>query len=268
MSRITPFKLNTIEGIARGEKATVRLQNGPTYQELVIESNIAPDMISKFTVDIGGVYQIGEILAVTGEEAYMLEKYHGRNQVAYKYVLAFGSTEGRTDKGQLFSGLVTLPSDNIILGIELKASTSTVVPTFTGWAFASAAQPVRVLVPQIKSQIITNTAIGDIDFPHLPVDAAIQRIHLLGDVDKAIIIKDGNQPFELTKSVNNFMLMRNEKAPQAGYFHIDFVQRGWVLMDMFNPVNVANLNLRLTMTAANNVRVLIESVRQLAAPQS
>jgi len=37
---------------------------------------------------------------------------------------------------------------------------------------------------------------------------------------------------------------------------------------MFNPVNVANLNLRLTMTAANNVRVLIESVRQLAAPQS
>ena len=65
MSRITPFKLNTIEGIARGEKATVRLQNGPTYQELVFESNLPPAQISKFTVDIGGVYQIGEILSVT-----------------------------------------------------------------------------------------------------------------------------------------------------------------------------------------------------------
>ena len=262
MSRIVPFQMNTVEGIGAGQKAFVKLTNGPTYQEIILETNLEAADIVKVTLDVGGKHQNGVNVELTGAELLMLQKYHKRHEEAGIFVIPLGDIEGRTDLGQMYGGLVTLPTDNIILRIELAGTLTTVTPTIKGWGYVSAPQQKRDHLPQIKPHTVTNNAVGDFDYTNLPQDANIKRLHCKGGtLSKVVVKKDGADRYEQSAVINSYVLKRNGKDPQADYFHIDHVVRGFLLADMFNPKAVNDLTLRFTTTVGENVGLLVESVK-------
>lgn len=268
MSRIVPFKLNTFEGVQAGERAYTKLPNGPTYQEIVLVTNLEAAEIKKVSTHLGGVHQVGEIVEVTGEELAMFEAYKGNHQDANVFVIPFGAMEARTDVGMMFSGLVTLPSDNIMLYVELADVVAAETPSIEGWAYASASQTERNVIPMIKPHTIVTNAAGDVDYTNLPQDAKVRRLHFKGDLTRVLIKKDGADRFEQSDVVNDFQLQRHKRTPQAGYFHVDFVKEGYVAADLFEPRAVNDLTIRMTTASAGNVRMLVESVKVLGNSQA
>lgn len=277
MSRLIPFKLNAFDAVAAGQKAYTKLPNGPTYQEILIETNIPAAKIDKVTLDLGGMNQMGEIVEVLGSELVMIEKYKGVtvNEAGptYTYVIALGSREAKSDPGQLVTGLVTLPTDNIILNVYLNSTLGTLTPAtpfINGYASASAAQTQRSVIPMLKPHTIIVTSIGDNDYLNVTGDAGVElrRLYLSGgDISKVELWKDGVREYEETAEINEFMQLREERVPQAGKFIVDFVRRGWVLADTFKPQRRSELKLRMTIGTAENVRMLVESFKVLATPQ-
>lgn len=277
MSRVYPKPLNTVEGITRGGIATCKLDNGFDYHELVFVSNIPPAEIEKFTVNLGGQNDHGDIVDVFATELYMLEAYKGRHQENYKYVIPFASLEGKTDIGQMYSALVALPGDNILVNIHLKTvpAENTTVPTFKGIGLVASGSVDRFFIPQLKTQTVTVTASGEIDYGNLPRDAEIRRIHWKGDIDRMQLHLGADKVWDATADDNTYVLKRPKTVvPQTGYYHMDFVARGWVANDTFKPQEFdAQGNYRGALVARltigdtpGNVRALIESVKMVKMP--
>lgn len=270
MSRLLYTALASIQP-HYGQKVQIRLANGPTYQELMFESNVPPERVEKISINIGGVHSLGDIIEVTGEDAKMLEAYKGRSTGAvggvHTYIIPLGNREGRTELGQFYTGLVTLPTDTINVSIQLAKSTSQVQPWFKGHATVTAAQPTRTMVPIIKSQTVINNVDGEFDFQNLQRDLAYKRLHLKGDIKRVVLNRDGSDSWDLTDSVNKVMLKREDMKPQNGFYHLDFVQRGFIAMDLYKAqLTSSELNLKITMGTPENVRLLVEAVRFLPEP--
>ncbi len=269
MSRIRPFLLNPFDGVGAGQKAWVKLSNGPTYQEIVIETNIPPAEIEKVTVDIGGVHSLGEIIEIEGAELVTFEKYKGvtvGTGPVYYYVIPFGSREAKTDTGELLTGLVTLPNDVVMLNVYQKGTLTPAAPYIKGHATASASRTERRIIPYIKPQTIVVTATGQIDYMSLPHDAGMEyrRLWMKGDINKAELWKDGVMEFESMQDVNEFLQDRRDRVPQSGWFVMDFISSGYVMADTFRPQHRNELKLRLDMAAAANVRCQVEGFKVLS----
>lgn len=269
MSRVLPMKLNTVEGIGAGLEAWVKLMNGPTYQQIVIESNIPPAEIEKISLELGGVHDEGVFWSATGADLVVKDRYK-RNFTAtsapYFYLIELGQLDGKTDAGQMFSGLVTLPSDNIRLLIEQADTLTPTAPYIKGEAYASESQLVRQFIPYLREQVITVTETGEVTYTSLPTRDGLEYRRLWlnkGGLTQVEIKKDGNRKFFGRKESVEYMQQVNKRTPQAGWFVVDFCERGFVFYDLFNPQYRNSLELIMQVGTAENVRCLIEGVRRL-----
>lgn len=284
--RNVPSKLNGVNNIVAGQKAWVKVPNGPKYLEFVIVSNIPAAGIDKVTIDVGGVHQLGEIVEVSGADLKMIESYRNKEYTfagaaPYIYVLQLGNQEANTDLGQMFSGLVTTLNDNVLLNIYIKAGEATAnkyIDVYTESTEPSAAlgeldqngRPVRQIVPMIKPHTVTNTVTGEVDYTTLPDEAGLEYRRLFlsgGTVTEVEIKKDGETKYEETQIVAEFQQGREKRVPQAGVFVVDFVRRGWVMSDTFKPQHNRELRLRMQVGVAENIRVLVDGFIRLARPQ-
>jgi hypothetical protein len=292
--RNVPQKLNTVNNVGAGNKAWVKLQNGPKYLELVFVSNYKPEHLEKITIDLSGTHQVGEIIEATGAdlvmcEDYVNDKYTFATEAPYIYVLSLGNQEANTDMGQQFSGLVTLQNDNILVNIHIASNANDTgnggVANAEAYidAYAEATEPSlaldeidkngrpqRVVLPMLKPHTITNNTVGEVDYFTLPDEIGVEyrRMYLSGgDLAKVEIKKDGSTPYEENKEVAEFMQTRAGRTPQAGVFVVDFVRLGWVQSDTFMPQHERELRLRMDVKTAENVRVLIDGFKRLVKPQ-
>lgn len=284
--RNVPSKLNGVNNIVAGQKAWVKLDNGPKYLELILVTNIPKAGIEKVTIDVGGVHQLGEIVEVSGDDLVMMEDYRNKEYdfaVAdpYIYVLQLGNQEANTDLGQMFSGLVTTLNDNVLLNVYIKAGEATANKYIDAYAEStepSAAlgevdqngRPVRQIVPMIKPHTVTNTVTGEVDYTTLPSEAGLEYRRLFisgGGVTEVEIKQDGTTKYEETQTVAEFQQGREGRVPQAGVFVVDFVRRGWVMSDTFKPQHLRQLRLRMQVAVAENLRVLVDGFIRLNKPQ-
>lgn len=284
--RNVPIKLNGVNNIVAGQKAWVKVPNGPKYLEFIIVSNIPPAGIDKVTIDVGGVHQLGEVVEASGADLVMMEDYVNKEYdvagaAPYIYVLQLGNQEANTDLGQMFTGLVTTLNDNVLLNVYIKAGEATAskyIDVFAESTEPSAAlgevsadgRPIRQIVPMIKPHTVTNTVTGEIDYTTLPDEAGLEyrRLYLMGGgVDDVEIKMDGQTKYEENKVVAEFQQKREARVPQASVFVIDFVRRGWVISDTFKPQHSRELRLRMNATAAENIRVLVDGFIRLNQPQ-
>lgn len=269
MSRLTPFELNAFDSVGAGQKAHTKLPTGPTYQEVVLISNVPPAKIDKVTVDLGGIHQMGEIIEMTGAQLVTLEKYKGVTVGAgpvYFYVVPFGQRDAKTDAGQWSTGLVTLPNDNVLINVYLNADLGGITPYIKGHARASKSQSVRYVIPMMKPHSIIVTSTGDNDYMGLPSDPAIRLRRLWlkgGDISKVELWKDGTRQYEQTLEVTEYIQKREEKMPQPDYFVLDFVQSGWMLADVFSPARLNELKMRMKVGTVENIQLLVEGYKVL-----
>lgn len=263
-----PKKLNSFQSQAWGEKATVKLNNGPTYEEIHLDTNITDaSRIEKAVVNMNG----DEIIVLTGAELVMLEKYKGQHTEAGLYVIPFSDISCKTMNGIRYTGLVTLPSDNINIEIYLKdnGSSNWGTPSIKAYAYVSQSQPERYFIPNIKKQTMQAGVKGDNEYTTLPAgaDKQVRRMHFsYAKIDELTVIRDGGTVYESTKALAEFQAKRWEREPQSGYFHFDPIVSGFALAGLFPTAHMSELKFTVKTTDVTpTIGILVESVRQVKA---
>lgn len=272
MASVKPFKLNSMVGAKWGEKGTLQIPVGPTYQELVIETNASADDLERVSITLNAE----EIYVLTGAELVMLESYKRREQTDGLFVIPFGDITARTQMGVRYSALVTELGDAIQLDIQFKAKAANApLLSIQVWAHTTEQQLARIMIPRIRRQTMSANAMGDNEFTNLVSarNLAIRRMHFMhGAISKLKIERDFQKEFEASKKVVNANAIRNERTPQAGYFHFDPIVRGFSIDDLFSTTHNSQLNFTVTTDdVAGSIPILIESIEivrpdLLAAP--
>lgn len=258
-----PMKLNAFTGIGYGQKSTVVLSVGPTYEEIQLRTNLSADLIKRVAVNLNGE----EIYILKGSELLMLEAYKKQPSKAGFFTIPFADIVGKTKNGILATGLVTERGDNITLEVEIGTPADIAnapVIDMSAWAVVSPAQPVRVIVPKIRPQTMQATAGGDNEFLNLTSGAfiSVRRMHFASDkVTDLKIERDYKKVYESDKAYAEYLATRHERAPQSGYFHFDPIQRGFFVRDVFPTAH--NSQLKFTVTTSEPVGslgILVESL--------
>ncbi|EIV8467031.1 hypothetical protein MA794_001665 [Vibrio vulnificus] len=258
-----PMKLNSFTGIGYGQKSTVVLAVGPTYEEIQLRTNLDTALIKRVAVNLNGE----EIYILSGQDLLMMEAYKGQPEIAGFLTIPFADITGKTKNGIKSTGLVTERGDNITLEVEVGTPAdlgSAPSIDLSAWAVVSEPQPARILVPKIRPQTMQATAGGDNEFLSLVSGAgiSIRRMHFKSDkVTDLRIERDHRKVYESDKDYVQYLSKRNKKVPQAGIFHFDPVQRGFLLQDLFPTAHLSELKFTVTTTEpVGSLPILVESV--------
>lgn len=258
---VKPIKLNSMVGAKWGEKGTLPIPNGPTYHELIVETNAQAQDIERLSITLN----TDEIYVLTGAELLMLERYKRRDHTAGLFVVPFSDIVARTKNGVRYTGLVTELGDSIQLDIQFKAKPASADELHVQiWAHVTNAQAIRVIVPKIKRQTMSANSQGDNEFTNLlhSPTLAIRRMHFMHDaINKLKIERDFSKEFESSKLISEANIKRNERTPQAGYFHFDPIVRGFSIDELFPTQHSSSLVFTVTTTdIPGSIPILVESV--------
>ncbi|MGR5001963.1 MULTISPECIES: major capsid protein P2 [Vibrio] len=258
---VKPIKLNSMVGAAWGQKGTLPIPVGPTYHELVLETNAEAAEIERLSITLNAE----EIYILTGSEILMLERYKQRAHTTGHYVIPFSDITARTKNGVRYTGLVTEAGDNIHLDVQFKAKASGDPLSIQVHAWVTNAQPARILVPMIKRETMPANAAGVNEFTSLVSSPLItlRRAHFMhAGITKLEIERDFVKEYEANKFINEANAKRNERTPQAGYFHFDPIVRGFSIDELFPTQHSSNLKFSVTTSdVAGSIPILIESVK-------
>jgi len=277
-SRVLPVETAHFDNVALGKEGISKLPNGPTYELLIIETNVPVAGIDAVILNMGGNINRGEIINVTGADLLKLWDYknlpaiHGAGPT-YFYAVPLASVESATEPGEQFSGLVTLSTDNNTVKVRINPAASVVdgngdaaTPYLKLHAWASAAREVRKFIPVIKSQTVVNNQTGVFDHPNLPAEQGVyyRRLFIEGAVDQVEIKRDKVSIWPATElqSAAMHQVVWGRKPP-ADTFVVDFCPEGYVFRDLFNPRHVNQLVLKMRFTNTGNARILYEAVEEL-----
>ncbi|MBE8577948.1 major capsid protein P2 [Vibrio sp. OPT18] len=270
---VKPIKLNSMVGARWGEKGTLPIPVGPTYQEIILETNAAAEDLERVSITLN----TDEIYVLTGSELLMLERYKRQDHTAGIFVIPFADVSARTKNGVRYTALVTELGDAIHLDVQFKQKAADVDPlTIQVWAHVTNAQAARVIVPRMKRQTMPANAQGENEYASLISSPAlsVRRMHFMhNDIQKLKIERDFTKEYEASKLISEANTKRNKRTPQAGYFHFDPTVRGFSIDELFPTVH--NSNLTFTVTTGDvpgSIPILIESVEvvrpDLLYPQS
>lgn len=258
---VKPIKLNSMVGAKWGEKGTLPIPNGPTYHELIIETNAKAQDILRLTITLN----TEEIYVLTGAELLMLERYKRRDHTTGLYVVPFSDIVARTKNGVRYTGLVTEMGDSIHLDVQFNYKLDTEEDLkIQVWAHVSNAQAARVIVPKIKRQTMSANSQGENEFTNLlhSPTLAVRRMHFMHHgITQLKIERDFNKEFEASKLINEANIKRNERTPQAGYFHFDPIVRGFSIDELFPTQHSSSLVFTATThDIPGSIPILVESV--------
>lgn len=248
-----------------GKTKTLHLSPGPVFHELHLFTNVNNDQIEQVEVKVNG----DAIYDITGDFLRKLEAYKKRYQGAGIFVIPFSDLTGRTQDGQHLTGLVTLPGDNITVKVKFAAATQTqidnsTVPEVTAVAVTGNSVSVRETLPRMYRETIDCGSTGKISYKNFNRGPRIRRMHIEGDVSHLEIKRDKKVRFGLSAVENTFSLKRDSREPQAGYFHFDPLQTGFLLADMLQTAG-ASFEINPTMGTAGDFEVVFETVERIEA---
>ncbi|WP_283131602.1 major capsid protein P2 [Enterovibrio norvegicus] len=260
---VKPIKLNSMVGAQWGQKGTLPIPTGPTYHELILDTNAKAIDMARITVTLNAE----EIYVLDGPELLMLERYKRNDHTANHYVIPFSDIVARTKNGVRYTGLVTELGDNIHLDIEFNPkSGANVTPlSIQVHAWVSNAQAMRVLVPMMKRETMPANAAGVNEFTSLVSSPliSVRRLHFMHDaITKLEIERDFVKEYEATRFINDANAKRNGRTPQAGYFHYDPIVRGFSIDELFPTQHSSSLKFSVTTDdIPGSIPILVESVK-------
>jgi hypothetical protein len=274
----TTREIKSFSGVSWGQKPQVKLAGGPTYQEVILDTNLTPD---QFFVEL---FVNGDPrFRLTGEQLVMLERYkkiYVPTDIATaggKYVVPIGDFANKTLEGQMVSGLETKPSDNLILKVTVDPEPS---PNTQGNVTLSAEALVNAklegnagaalerFVPRITEVTFDAGQTGRNILDTLTLGPIIKRMHFnSANVTNLRIFKDKRIVWERSAGTNDFMLKRRERAPQTGYFHFDPIESGFALTEWLRTSDVREkLEFEVTVSSAGTIPILMETLEPVQAP--
>ena len=254
-------KLNSFTGAGYGEKATLTLPIGPTYDEIFIETNLSAAQMSRVTITLNA----DEIIVLNGELIDSLESYKGLAKTAGFFTIPLVDITAKTKNGMNYTGLVTQAGDNITLEIEIQDTTEANPPAIKlqAWATVSARQSARVVIPQIKKHTMqaSSTENEFLDMVSSPMHL-VRRMHFLSDeVHTLQIYRDFVKVHDSTKAFEMMRAKRNRRFWQANTFHFDPLMRGFYIDELFATQHNSELKFTVkTNKPVGSIPIIVESV--------
>ncbi|MGY3687144.1 major capsid protein P2 [Vibrio coralliilyticus] len=257
---ISVMKLNSFTGAGYGEKASLVLPTGPTYEEIFLETNLLPEQITRVTITLNG----DEIVVLDGKLMKMLEAYKGMPAADGFYQIPLADITAKTKNGMRYTALVTEKGDNILLEVEIApAPENSPAVQLKGHASVSPAQAARVVVPQIKKQTMQATATENefLDLVSGPL-LHVRRIHFVSDKIQSVeLSRDYIREYDSTAVVDAMRAKRNRRFWQSGFYHFDPIMRGYYLDELMPTVHQHELKFTVkTSEPCGTIPIIVESV--------
>ncbi|CAH7217105.1 P2_N domain-containing protein [Vibrio chagasii] len=257
----TPTKLNSFTGTGYGEKATLTIPIGPTYDEIFLETNLSAAQLRRVTISLNA----DEIIVLDGEMIKKIEAYKGLAQTDGFFTIPLADISAKTKNGVRYTGLVTEAGDNITLEVEIAGSTQENVPAIKlqAWATVSARQPARVVIPQIKKQTMqaSSTENEFLDLVSGPLHL-VRRMHFLSDQIHALqIYRDFVKVHDSSRALEDMRAKRNRRFWQSGCYHFDPIMRGFYIDELFPTAHGSELKFTVkTNEPVGSIPIIVESV--------
>lgn len=257
----TPTKLNSFTGTGYGEKATLTIPIGPTYDEIFLETNLTAAQLRRVTLSLNA----DEIIVLDGELIKKLEAYKGLAQVDGFFTIPLADITAKTKNGVRYTGLVTEAGDNITLEVEIADTSQSNAPSIQlqAWATVSVNQPARVIVPKIKKQTMqaSSTENEFLDLVSGPLQL-VRRMHFLsGEIHTLQVYRDFVKVYDASRGLEEMRAKRNRRFWQAGCFHFDPVMRGFYIDELFRTAHSSELKFTVkTNQPEGSIPIIVESV--------
>lgn len=266
--------IKSFSGVGWNSRPEVKLTGGPTYHEIFLRTNLLP---AQFRVEL--IINGDPRISLTGTQLLMLESFKKIWTQAGEYVLPLGDLAGRSIEGQMIGGLETSPSDNIILRVYTVAEPN---PNTQGAVTLSAEAKVSapmqnelgadlaIYWPRIVEVTFAAGQTGKNIHDTLPQGPGMRllRAHFNGDVTRLEVKKGPNAVsgavvWQRDADRNEYELKRQGRAPQAGYFHADFVESGFIIAEMMKLDDVPLTTFDIYVGAAGNIPILLETLERV-----
>lgn len=277
--RLNLYQLPDLEGsIANNGRPHVFIDGGPTYDEIIIETDLVAADILAFVVEVNG----DERVRMSGVELQDVLAYDGRAATSGQFVFSFVDAMARQLPGEAMTGLCTKPTDRVKLTLELNSADIAGTETVTLYALTSPTRPEEFRLYSIPESIpITKT--GDNDFTgfergKVPWNngmgaKAIRRVFGYGAITHMRIEQDDRFPYgknKLKKAVNDAWLKRNGKTvpTSSTCFVFDPVVLGNAIADLFDTFSTKGLRFTFTTSNSTDLTALTQYVERIANPVS
>ncbi|WP_017191181.1 major capsid protein P2 [Vibrio harveyi] len=257
----TPTKLNSFTGADYGEKATLTIPIGPTYEEFFLETNLSAAQLKRVTISLNA----DEIIVLDGELIKKLEAYKGLASTDGFFTIPLSDITAKTKNGVRYTGLVTESGDNITLEVEIAPTSQSNAPKvqLQAWATVSARQLARVVVPKIKKQTMqaSSTENEFLDLVSGPLQL-VRRMHFLnGDIHTLQIHRDFVKVYDSSRALEEMRAKRNRRFWQADCFHFDPIMRGFYIDELFATAHQSELKFTVkTSQPQGSIPIIVESV--------
>ncbi|GFZ83956.1 hypothetical protein GCM10011403_29420 [Pseudohongiella nitratireducens] len=272
-----PSRLNFAESldfqgaVAAGGNPKVFIDGGATIEELTLNTNLEADEFT-LVIEINNEKRV----EITGTQMLDREGYDNRSATADQFVLSFSDPLARTLQGEIMSGLVTKPTDRVVISLEIAGAVTPVTPTATLYVETSANRPEEFKL-YILPETIPVTKIGENQFANFrrgpaPGRYFIKRVFNYGAITHLEVEQDRKAVFGkrgLPKAVNDGRLKRNGKTVPTSstcYVYDPNVKQSNTT-DLLDTYSVESLRFTFTTSDSNDIEALTEYVQDVRPRQ-
>lgn len=249
MSRINFQRAGDFDApIAINSRPKVKLDGGPTYDEMVLETNLAADEFS-FLVEVGTDQRV----LIPGTRMNEREAYDGKPATSGQFVFSFVDMVARTFQAEALSGLVTQPGQRVNVTLVIGGSIAAVTPTAQLYTVMSRNRSEEVRLYCLPESI-SISKVGDNefeDFRHSENNGEwkLRRFfaygtatHLDMRLDDRSVYGDGG----LSKTLIDAQLARLGKTVPSGCLVYDPIVRGNSMLDLQDTFSGKHFKARFT----------------------
>lgn len=239
-----PFDISNEE-----QKATVKLQGGPTYHRLQIITNATIAQIDRVRLLNHGV----EKASWKGKQLQYMQQYLGSyvDSSANRIIVPFSENQCRTDEGIDFTELVTNPNDSLVLEVYFKnvPQISITARAERSSAFREVEQPdgsivkenkVRTQIRRAQTLQMQAHVIGENIYADFPQSAG-RRIRRMffehPDIERLVVVRDGIEQLDIKKVDAEYDQKEAGRYPQDNVFCFDPLVNGFGKLDLFRTLS-------------------------------
>jgi hypothetical protein len=248
------LKLNSFSGVGAGQTASLVLSNGPFYQDIYLKTNVSIANIESVKLKLNTV----ELFDLTGTQLRMMQAYYNIPVKAGFFTLPISASHSPELQRRLSTGLATFAGDNLVL--EVKIAAGAIAPTIEAFADVRANPGFRPFVRRFLPFTIPAAGAGESQFTSFTKGPRIMAAYFnKADMTKLVIERDKNTLFELESDANNFLLEREGRIPQAGYFHFDPTRMDYPIDEAFVTAS-QDLSFKVTVGTGGNIPVIFDCI--------
>lgn len=260
-------KLPSFSAVAAGQTANVQVPKGPTYRQLILtykkagvdatEAQMAADL-TKIRLKINGVTR----LEASAADLISLAKYRGFTIDAGQLPVFLAWPTARTPIQEENLAWGTQNVDTFNVEVDIAAGAGAVTLEASAWVTAEP-RPLGPII-QVSTLFFAATASGTFEISTLPKgNGDLVALHLASAQITAVEVQvdSGNYLDGLTPALRSSYKWTG-RVPQTNFQHYEPV---WLdrYDDRIPLINKQDFRLKLTMGAADTVRIVMET---MAAP--